>query len=121
MPRKTKSAAKPAAADVKPTSASSKPSVQVPLLYYNKLKGTSNLTVWEEKLELFLGQEFGRGADFMKTGAKYAPPPVPNPGADEFSQQNGPHGIKKKCYEKKVVRREDVIAEMEENSRRCTA
>ena len=98
MPRNQKSSGKPAAAESKPVSAPSKPSVQVPLLYYNKLRGTSNLTVWEEKLELLLGQEFGRGADFLKSGAKYAPPVVPIPGADDFSRQNDPHGVLKKCY-----------------------
>jgi hypothetical protein len=54
MPKKQKSSAKPAAAEVKPTSAASKQSAQVPLLYYNKVKGTRTLTIWEEKLKLFL-------------------------------------------------------------------
>ena len=84
MPKKQKSSAKPAAAEVKQTSAASKQSAQVPLLYYNKVKGTSNLTIWEEKLKLFLGQEYGRGADVLETGSKYVPPAVPNPGADVF-------------------------------------
>jgi len=50
MPKKQKYSAKAAAAEVKPTSATSKQSTQVPLLYYNKAKGTNNLTMWEEKL-----------------------------------------------------------------------
>ena len=115
MPKKQKSSAKPAAAEVKPTSAASKQSAQVPLLYYNKVKGTSNLTIWEEKLKLFLGQEYGRGADFLETGSKYVPPVVPNPANDAFSQQNDPHGLKLKLYEKQLTRREELIASMEED------
>ena len=118
MPQKKKSSATTAAAEVKPTSASSKPPNQVPLLYYNKVKGATNLTNWEEKLKVFLGQEFGRGADFLETGAKYVPAEIPNPAADAFSNQNDPHGIQLKIYEKKLTRREELIANMEQDQLR---
>ena len=84
-------------------------------MYYNKLKGTSNLTIWEDKLKLFLGQEFGRGADFLETGVKYIPPEIPDPVHDAFSNQNDPHGIKVKLYEKQLTRRVEQIASMEED------
>jgi hypothetical protein len=115
MPQKKKSRATTAAAEVKQTTASSKPTDHVPLLYYNKVKGTTNLTNWEEKVKVVLGKEFGRGADFLETGAKHVPDAIPNPAADAFSNQNDPHGIQLKLYEKKKTRREQLIASMEED------
>ena len=85
----------------------------VPTLVYIKSKQTSNVSAWEKKLEIYLGAKYGRGADFLKAGAKYIPPGIPDPAVDAFDQTHDPHGVKRKVYQRQVTTREEEIIRRE--------
>ena len=87
----------------------------VPVLYFNKLKGISNFSIWREKFAIYVGAKYGRCQELILTGRKYVPPAIPAPPADELEARNDPHGIKLKCYQKQVTSQQDVILRMEED------
>ena len=102
-------------AEPKPSTINSSPLPNVPILYFNKLKGTSNFSTWREKFAIYVGGKYGRCQDLILTGKKYDPPAIRAPAADAFEAENDPFGTEKKCYQKLVSSRLEHILEMEQN------
>jgi len=70
---------------------------EIGLLYFNKLKGTGNLTQWLLKLSLYVGKHYvQRAQDFIESRKKYVPAIIPTPDPDDFDKHNDPFGIKLK-------------------------
>ena len=101
--------------DAQPKTAPVSSSLSVPTLYYNKLKGTGNFSVWKDKLAIHVGSKYGRCQDLILTGKKHVPPPIPTPGVDDFDPANDPHGVLLKCYQKRETSRLHSILTMEED------
>ena len=91
------------------------PVPEIGILFYNKSKGTGNLTEWKDKLYKFVGTKYGRCQDFIKTGAYHVPPYVRVPSDIELDPTNDPHAIKLKAYQKAEQRRDATISEMKED------
>ena len=102
-------------AEPKPSTINSSPLPNVPILYFNKLKGTSNFSTWREKFAIYVGGKYGRCQDLILTGKKYDPPAIRAPAADAFEAENDPFGTEKKCYQKLVSSRLEHVLEMEQN------
>ena len=90
------------------------PIPEIGLLYFNKLKGTGNLTQWLLQLHLYVGKHYGRAQDFIESGNKYVPARIPTPDPDDFDKRNDPFGIKLKSYQKQEQRRDAEMAELEQ-------
>ena len=117
MPHRKKNPKSPSTASVE-----SKPSAQpasatsvIPVLFYNKLKGSGNYSAWREKLSIQVGSKYGRCQELILTGKKHVPPAIPTPAADAFEQAKDPHGILLKCYQKSETSRLEHILKMEED------
>ena len=64
-----------ASAEAKTTAQLISTTAAIPTLYYNKLKGSGNFSVWREKLGIYVGSKYnGRCQDLILTGKKYVPP-----------------------------------------------
>ena len=103
-----------ASAEPKSTAQLISTTAAIPTLYYNKLKGSGNFSVWREKFGIYVGSKYGRCQDLILTGKKYVPPEIPVPPDELLSRENDPHGIHLKCYQKAETSRLEQILKMEE-------
>jgi len=115
-PRRNKSSkSATVSTEAQPKASPASNSLNVPTLYYNKLKGTGNYSAWKDKLAIYVGSKYGRCQDLILTGRKHVPPPIPAPGDDDFKAEHDPHGVKLKCYQKRETSRLQLILTMEED------
>ena len=76
--------------------------------------GANNFQPWKKWAIGHFESKYGQLATFIKTGVMYTPPAVEMPSAADQNETNDPFGMKKRALFKRVEKREDLIASMQE-------
>jgi len=76
--------------------------------------GANNYQPWKKWAIGHFESKYGQLATFIKTGVMYTPPAVEMPSATDLDATNDPFGMKKRALFKRVEKREDLIASMQE-------